>query len=1106
MNTQPFDFLDSPPYANNYLQNQPYGMPANTGFVGPNNFGIAPHLLFPPAAAFRDPSQSKMPLFTIQPISSKTRVETQIAVILTLDSPPLGVTKIHLPIRTMAKSKLIAKPRPSPSSDTFELDVMPVCASALQMPGIGPRSFALARGEDMSQQKQSSSHNVNVAIDPKDGGPINICKGCFLREQRRANRRIEKEDSAEDIMWKQSEKDRIVIFNDAEVMDWKPLGTIKESGGRRNKNKKNGESGKELQAPAFEPASGMPYSSKAKQVRLQMRITCYCRHHSEDEGFQVIFTLKDSHGVCVAQAITTPILIMDDHKSSELQNEAPVPDFMNMPRLPDGPAYWATPPPSSNGGPPLQRFHSGQSYSTTELNTLTYHPNHPALHPPPAPAAPATPASLATPVIADVRPEPTSEVSPSGSGPTSELSASRGSEIHSPRPLQNLFDTNMNAQSQVLHAEALTQGLLPLTEQSPDQALNATSTLVWTPMVHRTIPKEGPISGGIEICIKGEGFYEGLDVLFAGAPASNTIVESSTVILCTVPPAYRAGDVAVTLRYHQPPEVQTAWFNYQDSTEQDLMSTALEMLYRRQTGQTSKSRDIALEIIGDVDQDSPNWAHSQHPCFLTGMDLETSIVRLVDDAESRAQPCAVSVYNHCGTSGQTMLHLSASLGFARLVSVMLRLGADPNCRDKNGLSPMHMACLHGHEAVVRMLHCTGGDATLRSLIGLAPIDMALTQRVYQIMRTIEYHRRSRSYGATPASCLSRTSSMPSVKSAAAMQSSGRSNIDDMEGSTNKAMPKAYSSRPATPAEAWARSRCSSMHFNIGDVDESTNKALLEAYSSRPATPAEVWARSRRNSIDAQQKGLLDDGVDTNTVSAAAAIAAWRDNLANQIQYFQQSVQRTMPNLQVPNLPPLPTLQTISALVPGINASAAPPSYDEIYASPSPADLRARDDAFADGTCAAMFDPPSDAPGEETTTKMDTPSAAPGEETTTKMDTPSAAPVEETTTKMDTPSAAPVEETTTKMDTPSAAPVEKTTTDRSSMMRAMAEARTEAEREQVRLAHARTVKKLSNDRKLFFIWIPLLIAVVFAMCKDWVPLVVDGVKAVMKIVQQRAIAA
>ncbi|KAL9033847.1 MAG: hypothetical protein Q9180_005731, partial [Flavoplaca navasiana] len=541
--TQLFESNPSPAFTTSHVHNQSYNMvtapppAARPGFVSPNNFNFPLNTIAPPVGAFPGFSQSEQMLIhklTIEPISTKTRVETQIPVKMTLDPLPYGITKIHLPARTMAKSKLIARPRPNPSPDTLELDVMPVCASAMKKPG------ALSRAYMMAQQKQPSSseglqNNVNAIakVDPRDGGPISICDGCITRERKRANRRIEKEETAEDIMWKQGEKDRIVVFNENEVMEWKPFGSIdlNESAGKRGKSggklKKSGEGS---QTPTFPPGLGMPYHGLAKQIRLQMRITCYCRHQGEPEGFQVIFTVKDYLGNCVAQSISSPILITDDHKTSAPQNEHSAPELTEPSRLPNAPADAS------------------------------------------ARAAP----SQATPM--------TRQASlPINSEPMTGVSVSRGSGTQSPRPLQPFLTNDMNA-----HAQALHHSLLPLT--------GASGRPVTAPKVLDTIPKDGPVAGGIEVCIKGEGFFNGLEVFFADSPATGSVVQSSTVIFCTIPPATEAGPVQVTLG-GRPQAEPRVLFHYRATDEHDIMSTALRILHYRTTRKWMDPRDVALKII-----------------------------------------------------------------------------------------------------------------------------------------------------------------------------------------------------------------------------------------------------------------------------------------------------------------------------------------------------------------------------------------------------------------------------------------------------------------------------------------------------------------------------
>ncbi|KAL8728234.1 MAG: hypothetical protein Q9166_005537 [cf. Caloplaca sp. 2 TL-2023] len=1129
--TQPFEFRPAPAFKENTLYTPPYGtstappLAANAGFVGPNDFGYPPPMFIPPAVTFRSSAQSGRlmgPRLMIEPIAPKTRVETQIPVKMTFDPLPPGITKLHLPARTMAKSKLIAKPHPSRSPDMLELDVMPVCASAMKKPELCQRAFALARGERLTAQlthqaQRSSSEGPpnggpsNEKIEPMNGGPISICDGCVTRERKRANRRIEKEETAEDIMWKQGEKERIVVFNETEVVEWKPYGSadVNEPAGKRAKGaggraKKKGEPAEEASTPTFAPGPSMPYAERRKQIRLMMRITCYCRHQGEAEGFQVILTLKDHLGNCVAQQISTPILITDDHKASALQNEGPSPTLTDGPHHPSG-GFFDPPAPSfsAGGGPYL--FNPSHSHSTTEL------PSHPFSHSTSALYRPSTSVSLhqlghhqaqrstgastpskissyrtsATPTPRNLsrqvsptatsgptpkrrkaggsfsfhyRPlvdlsmtrmqttdatadhEQRSSLSPSSSSDASEgltmaptaapahaspaalpssssmassnaapsnletvpdMSASHGSGTQSPQPAQHASDTDIAA-----HAQALRHSLLNVSGAVVPPAL--------APMVLRAIPSEGPTSGGIDVTILGQDFHNGLDVLFADAVATNTIVINRQTIVCTIPPSFQAGLVRVTLRGRHQPEPRVC-FRYVDTDEEDLMRLALSVLHHRNTGKFANAGEVARSIINGQQSQGNLSNGTQHlQNSFRAMDLELSILSLIDLID-QADTSIAPRYNLYQSNGQTMLHLSASLGYHRLVAGLLARGANPDLRDRNGMSAMHMACLHGHTKVVRKLLSAGGDPTVRSLLGLAPIDMATTHAVYQIISSIERHTRSRSLGATPISHLSRSSSLASIAS--------------------------------------TRATRFSENINMGDVDLALNSALAEAYRSRPVTPAQVWARSRRNSAAEQQPFLPDQSTedaasDTQIVTAAAAMAAWRDNLAGQIHYFQQSVQRTLPNLQVPNLPPLPTFEAyqehpmvrrISSLVPRMHAAPAPPSYDEIYPEQSPGDVkkastaRAIGDAVIDTKCAMTFD-------------------------------------------------------TTTASSPS-------------LMRAIGEATTKEQQEELRLAHARNVKKLSNDRKLFFVWIPLLILVVVAMLKDWVPEVVRGVRGVVGFVQE-----
>lgn len=52
------------------------------------------------------------------------------------------------------------------------------------------------------------------------------------------------------------------------------------------------------------------------EVILPTRITCYCRHHDEKEGFQIWIKLRDvTTNTVIASEVSSVVLITDDHKS-----------------------------------------------------------------------------------------------------------------------------------------------------------------------------------------------------------------------------------------------------------------------------------------------------------------------------------------------------------------------------------------------------------------------------------------------------------------------------------------------------------------------------------------------------------------------------------------------------------------------------------------------------------------------------------------------------------------------------------------------------------------------------------------------------------------------
>lgn len=230
------------------------------------------------------------PVLTIDPIFPKSRVETQIPVKLTLSSLPAGVTKLHIPVHTVARPRQVAKKLPKRSPEMLELSVELVCTSAIQ--DSEKKSLALTRAASIPQrERKEASRRLPSGVippyaaddpeKPSNGGCVLICDGCMKRELKRADRKKSK-NLEEEELWIPHSGKRIIIFNSPEVKDWEDPSAIKVDSKRKDKVSKS--PGEEIPVHVDEPVK----TQGPMQVYLPMRIGCYCRHQEEKIGFQYV--------------------------------------------------------------------------------------------------------------------------------------------------------------------------------------------------------------------------------------------------------------------------------------------------------------------------------------------------------------------------------------------------------------------------------------------------------------------------------------------------------------------------------------------------------------------------------------------------------------------------------------------------------------------------------------------------------------------------------------------------------------------------------------------------------------------------------------------------
>ena len=428
------------------------------------------------------------------------------------------------------------------------------------------------------------------------------------------------------------------------------------------------------------------------------------------------------------------------------------------------------------------------------------------------------------------------------------------------------------------------------------------------PVIHKVLPGEGPVTGGIEVTCLGKNFHRSLEVMFGDNVATTTTHWGDSTLVCLLPPSAISGPVGVTFAHqHRQGYTSTAvvstpvYFKYNDDRDRQLFEMCIQIMSNKQNGPGQDPRTFAQQIIEDAMKTSTGSYRASQPSGYGGNALsviskeEIMIVMLekIDMDDSPHNPN----FDLRTNSGQTMLTLACALGYHRLVSGLLARGADPDLADNGGFTPLMTAALRNQPQIVRRLILKGADSSKRNLGGFTAADLAASPEVISELRQVRHHVRSISAGT------------PIFRSRANSAASTRS--------------------------LWGppSSNASSSVFTTEDesaIDSDDNRLPMEqvvpvaALRSRRNSLSPPY--SRRGSATLPMSSLLapqpsNAGTVAPLNSSYAIMAAWRENLAAQIQLFQQNAAWAMPNFQLPNLPPLdleqnfPSWRRLSSLVP-----------------------------------------------------------------------------------------------------------------------------------------------------------------------------------------------
>ncbi|OXN07733.1 SPT3 Dosage dependent suppressor of Ty-induced promoter mutations-like protein [Aspergillus fumigatus] len=1075
-------------------------------------------------------------VLTVHPTSLKSRVETQIPIRLTLYPMPSGVKKLRLPTHTISKPKFLAPPSADRSADTLQLHTSLVCTSAMQDQTKLRKAFARARGETRYRASSSSPNATEELPEddkPLDGGEVKICAGCIQRERKRAFRKKQRKPEEDELFQKDEEK-RVIVFNTNEIKDW-------------------AEPSKHAM-PGYTDAPAPVIPAGAMQVELPMRIACYCRHQNEKLGFQVIFTVKDHMDNVIAQAITNSIMITDDHKT----HAPPAPPAPGpSPSLPDGtqlPGVGVFPSglPVETAKSPVQsfrsssttdlqglqqRFNSQYQMSTGSFTTSAQNGQNGQKN---ATASSQTPRSLSRQTSPNDFPGPMtkrrkhsnsgrlpsdltmtklengqSSVGGSNSGVLgndTSFNAARGFASPAERPFvtpsamsgqfanrpptpnsgdnnpffnpsatQTSLDTFI--QQQLMSAPNSAQPSHPGTPGNSarhgfqDQSINislgsSTSTPAWPPLtnagnrlpsvIHKVVPAEGSITGGTEVTLLGSGFYPGMEVVFGDTLATTTTFWGDKCLNCLTPPALQPGMVAVVFKHEHPTfgQMQPAqplmpkqqqFFRYVDDRELQMYRLALGILGQK-LGNQADAFQTAQQIMGSdpkavfnlqKDFSAGSGGHQRQVPGLESQgelsDLDSKMLTYLEFIDLDDNPRPPKYNSRCAT-GQTLLHFASSLGLTRFVAGLLARGANPEVQDNIGNTPMHLAALHGHAHIVNRLRLAGADVNARSIRGFTPADLATTLPAHQAALIPARHNRSRSVGSV-------TSSRRRHSSSASLHSLWESS--SVSGSIDPAVYDSHDEEDDSDDQVdFTISRRSSVHQDVPGPLPSPEQATA-AQEARPFSPP-------------------------------AALVAWRNQLQAQINQFQQSVANAFPNL--PALPPMPALpdyqahpmmRRITNLVPhrpttswsskdgwwdlltGNSAPSAtePPSYEELY-------------------------PGQDRQDEEEASQL------------------------KKATLLRAAAEAAVDQHFESQANTSVAESSKQDNDDIKDIRIGSKLISREQQKHLREQQARRMKGLGSDRNLYFIWLPLLLLVICAWMRSYVPGIWQGALDVYGFVKTR----
>lgn len=518
-----------------------------------------------------------------------------------------------------------------------------------------------------------------------------VCDRCMQREQRRASRR--KSGLSDNMLWCNNPRRSPIIFKNKQV---------------------------------FPVPSG---SRTADSVTLDLvaRIVCYSRHHGANDGFKVVFTVRDVEDdtKVLAYAETHPIIIVDKKQpgSGATNTQA------------QGEKDAAAPPSMAEFFSASKLFLSSPSASDSQQQLPG---GNTQLHAPPFPS----PSSLSE--------DDSTALSTSHKRARNSIDSNSSWSNTNTNSISNSNNNSVNNFS----FDALSN-LYMGAPPAPQPDANA-------PLIQRIIPAQGTINGGIEITLLGKNLKQGQVIKFGDNIALSTQCWNDSTMVTYLPPASSAGQVVVTIEDRasnshmnlqqlvQPKSLATtpggaqpfananAIFTYVDDTDRQLIELALQIVGLKMNGKLEDARNIAKRIVGSngstpgASGTSNNSTPSESGAYGYALQRADSdeqlLVNVLKSFKVGSRNLNLSV---CDAAGRTLLHYAALKGHRLLLRTLVGYGANVEREDKFGYTPIHFACIGGdHKSIDMLYKRCGADPMALTSTGMdGPALLWLNQRV-----------------------------------------------------------------------------------------------------------------------------------------------------------------------------------------------------------------------------------------------------------------------------------------------------------------------------------------------------------------------------------------